>query len=167
MFKLRNLRIEERKLTVEELATYGIAQKGHGESTSLIELRRANTMEKSKILIVDDDLDLLRGLNVHLRANHYDTACAMDGHSAIAMAGTERPDLIILDLGLPGGDGFSVMERLRQNGTLSCIPVIVLTARDPESVREKTLEAGAAAFFPKPVDNAKLLSVIRTTLGSA
>ncbi len=56
---------------------------------------------KPKILIVDDDPDLRRGLNLRLRANHYDTSYATDGFSAIAMAQKERPDLIILDIGLP------------------------------------------------------------------
>src|ERR1039458_3619708 len=74
--------------------------------------RNTNTMEKPKILIVDDDPDLRRGLNLRLRANHYETAYATDGFSAISMAQKERPDLIILDLGLPAGDGFVVMERL-------------------------------------------------------
>jgi DNA-binding response OmpR family regulator len=124
-------------------------------------------MEKPKILIVDDDPDLRRGLNLRLRANHYETAYATDGFSAISMAQKERPDLIILDLGLPAGDGFVVLERLQQNAHLSCIPVIILTARDPQSSREEALRAGAIAFFQKPVDNSRLLSTIRTTLGMA
>ena len=68
-------------------------------------------MDKQKILIVDDDPDLRRGLNLRLRANHFDTAYATDGFSAIAMAQKERPDLIILDIGLPAGDGFVVLDR--------------------------------------------------------
>jgi DNA-binding response OmpR family regulator len=121
-------------------------------------------MNKPKILIVDDNPDLRRGLNLRLRANHYETSYATDGFSAVAMAHKEKPDLIILDLGLPAGDGFVVLERLQQNANLSCIPVIVLTARDPQSNREKTLKAGATAFFQKPVDNGRLLSATRTTL---
>jgi DNA-binding response OmpR family regulator len=124
-------------------------------------------MDKPKILIVDDDPDLRRGLNLRLRSNHYDTAYATDGFSAIAMAQKERPDLIILDLGLPAGDGFVVLERLQQNANLSAIPVIVLTARDPQSTRELTLKAGATAFFQKPVDNGELMGAIRSTLRSA
>jgi len=121
-------------------------------------------MEKPKILIVDDDPDLRRGLNLRLRANHYETAYATDGFSAIAMAQKEHPDLIILDLGLPAGDGFVVLERLQQSANLATIPVIVLTARDPQSSRERTLKAGAMAFFQKPVDNGELMSAIRSTL---
>jgi DNA-binding response OmpR family regulator len=121
-------------------------------------------MDKPKILIVDDDPALRLGLNLRLRANHYETAYASDGVSAIAMAQKERPNLILLDLGLPAGDGFVVLERLRQIANLSSIPVIVLTARDAQPSRERALKAGAAAFFQKPADNAKLLSAIRTTL---
>jgi DNA-binding response OmpR family regulator len=121
-------------------------------------------MDKPKILIVDDDPILRRGLNVRLRANDYETAYATDGLSAIAMARSERPDLILLDLGLPAGDGFSVLERLQQSANLSNIPVIVLTARDPVPSRVRALTAGATAFFQKPVDNSRLLSAIRTTL---
>ena len=106
-------------------------------------------MEKPKILIVDDDPDLRRGLNLRLRANHYETAYATDGFSAIAMAQKERPDLIILDLGLPAGDGFVVLERLQQSAALSCIPVIILTARDPQSSREKTSESWGNRLLPE------------------
>jgi len=123
-------------------------------------------MEKPKILIVDDDPDLRRGLNLRLRANHYDTAYATDGFSAIAMAQKERPDAIILDIGLPAGDGFVVLERLQQSASLATIPVIVLTARDPQCNQERIMKAGAAAFFQKPADNVELLNAIRSVLGA-
>ena len=121
-------------------------------------------MEKPRILIVDDDPDLRRALKIRLRANHYDTLQASDGYSAIAVAQKEQPDLIILDLGLPAGDGFVVLQRLQTNDALSDIPVIVLTARDPLSNEQQALQAGAAAFFQKPADNNELLDVIRATL---
>ena len=121
-------------------------------------------MDKPKILIVDDDANLRRALKIRLRANHYDTVQASDGYSAIAVAQKEQPNLIILDLGLPAGDGFVVLERLRDSDSLSSIPVIVLTARDPQSNKQQTLQAGATAFFQKPVDNSQLLDVIRATI---
>jgi DNA-binding response OmpR family regulator len=123
-------------------------------------------MSNPKILIVDDDPDLRRALKIRLRANHYDTVQASDGYSAIAVAQKEQPNLIILDLGLPAGDGFVVLKRLQDNDTLSEIPVIVLTARDPQSNEQQTLQAGATAFFQKPADNNELLDVIRATLPS-
>jgi DNA-binding response OmpR family regulator len=121
-------------------------------------------MLNSKILIVDDDPDLRQALRLRLRANHYDTVHACDGYSAIAQAYKEHPNLIILDLGLPAGDGFVVLDRLQRDDKLSSIPVIVLTARDPQSCEQRSLQAGAAAFFQKPADNTELLDVIRATL---
>jgi DNA-binding response OmpR family regulator len=121
-------------------------------------------MDRTKILIVDDDPDLRRALKIRLRANHYETVQASDGYSAIAMAQKEQPGLIILDLGLPAGDGFVVLKRLQDSDLLSSIPVIVLTARDPQFNEQKTLRAGATAFFQKPADNRELLDVIRATL---
>jgi DNA-binding response OmpR family regulator len=123
-------------------------------------------MERAKILIVDDDPDLRQALKLRLRANQYDTVHAVDGYSALALAYKERPHLIILDLGLPAGDGFVVLDRLQKDDKLSAIPVIVLTARDAQSSEQRCLHAGAAAFFQKPADNAELLSVIRATLKS-
>lgn len=121
-------------------------------------------MATQKILIVDDDPDIRQALRLRLRANRYETVNACDGYSAIAQAYKEHPNLIILDLGLPAGDGFVVLDRLRQDDRLSAIPVVVLTARDPQGNERRALESGAAAFFQKPADNAELLEVIRATL---
>jgi two-component system KDP operon response regulator KdpE len=121
-------------------------------------------MEKQKILIIDDDPDLRRALKIRLQANQYDTVQASDGYAAISAAQREHPNLIILDLGLPAGDGYVVLKRLQDSDALSSIPVIVLTARDPQSNEQKALQAGAAAFFQKPADNGELMSVIRATL---
>ncbi|MGA7080136.1 MAG: response regulator transcription factor [Terriglobales bacterium] len=121
-------------------------------------------MERAKIMVVDDDPDLRQVLSLRLRANHFDTFNVCDGYSAIAMALKEHPQLIILDLGLPAGDGFSVLKNLQQYPALSSIPVIVLTARDPEANEKRTLESGATAFFQKPADNEELLGVIRACL---
>jgi two-component system KDP operon response regulator KdpE len=122
-------------------------------------------MLRPKILLVDDDPDLLRALRLRLRANNYEVTTASDGYAAIAAAQKERPSLIILDLGLPVGDGFVVLDRLQNSDALAGIPVIVLSARDPQNNEEKALKAGAAAFFQKPADNDELLNVIRVSLG--
>jgi two-component system KDP operon response regulator KdpE len=126
---------------------------------------KENSNPRPKILLVDDDPDLLRALRLRLRANNYDVLTASDGYAAIAAAQKERPSLIILDLGLPVGDGFVVLDRLQNSDTLAGIPVIVLSARDPQSNEERALKAGAAAFFQKPADNEELLNVIRVSLG--
>jgi two-component system KDP operon response regulator KdpE len=122
-------------------------------------------MPRPRILVVDDDPDLVRALRLRLRANNYEVTTAADGYSAIASAQKERPALIILDLGLPVGDGFVVLDRLQNIDALSGVPVIVLSARDPQSNEERALKAGAAAFFQKPADNDELMNVIRVSLG--
>jgi DNA-binding response OmpR family regulator len=124
-------------------------------------------MANSKIMIVDDDPDLRQALRLRLRANQYETVNAVDGYSAIAMAYKESPDLIILDLGLPAGDGFVVLDRLQKDDKLCSIPVIVLTARDPQANERRVLRSGATAFFQKPADNAELMDMIRATLVQA
>jgi CheY-like chemotaxis protein len=124
-------------------------------------------MNKSKILIVDDDADHRRGLNLRLRANNYETAFAADALQAVSVARKERPDLVLLDISLPGGDGFLVMNRFRQHPDLGAIPVIVVSGRDPATIRQRALESGAVAFFQKPADNAALLDAIRQGLGEA
>src|ERR1700687_4554251 len=122
-------------------------------------------MGNKKILIVDDDPDVRMGLHVRLKANHYDVIFAVDGIASIAEARKHMPDLILLDLGLPGGDGFSVMDRLKANDSLSLIPVIVVSARDRKANMDRALQAGAKAFLQKPAANAELLAVIRKVLG--
>ena len=121
-------------------------------------------MSRAKIMVVDDDPDLRQALSLRLRANNFETVNVCDGYSAIAMAQKEKPHLIVLDLGLPAGDGIAVLKNLQQYPALSSIPVIVLTARDPEGNEKRTLESGAIAFFQKPADNEELLGVIRASL---
>ncbi|MGA2697816.1 MAG: response regulator transcription factor [Terriglobales bacterium] len=122
-------------------------------------------MGNKKILIVDDDPDVRHGMHIRLKANHYDTFFAADALSSVMEARKQEPDLIILDLGLPAGDGFVVMERLKKVPSLDLIPIIVVSARDARANRERAIKAGAIAFLQKPVDNAELLAVIRRALG--
>jgi DNA-binding response OmpR family regulator len=122
-------------------------------------------MSNKKILIVDDDKDVRLGYHIRLKANNYDTFFAADSLTSMIEARKHQPDVIILDLGLPGGDGFVVMDRLKSNTYLSVVPVIIVTARDPHANRRRALQAGAKAFLQKPVDNEELLAVIRQCLG--
>jgi chemotaxis family two-component system sensor histidine kinase/response regulator PixL len=119
-----------------------------------------------KILLVDDDKDLLYGMKVWLRANSYHVFFAADAMSAITTAQAERPDLILLDIGLPGGDGYLIMARLRSLMPLAHIPILVITARDAMTHEKKALEAGAEGFFQKPFDNRLLLVAIQKALGA-
>jgi DNA-binding response OmpR family regulator len=118
-----------------------------------------------KILIIDDDSEVRLGYHVRLKANNYDTFFAADALASMTEVRKHKPDLIILDLGLPAGDGFVVMERLKTNPHLAVIPVVVVSGRDPHVNRARALQAGAKAFLQKPVDNEELLAVIRQCLG--
>ena len=121
-------------------------------------------MSKKTILIVDDDADVRMSLHVRLKANGYDVIFAEDGVTSISETRKHMPDLILLDLGLPAGDGFSVMESLKADKSMASIPVIVLTGRDRASNFDRALKAGIDAFLQKPVRNTQLLAVIRQAL---
>jgi DNA-binding response OmpR family regulator len=123
-------------------------------------------MGSKKLLIVDDDPDIREGMHVRLKYSGYDTCFATDAQSCVVVARKEEPDLIILDLGLPAGDGFLVIEQLKTCPALSLIPIIVVSARDARANQERATIAGATAYLQKPVDNAEFLAVIRKVLGT-
>jgi DNA-binding response OmpR family regulator len=120
-----------------------------------------------KILLVDDDNDFCRAMAIRLHAAGYTVEIAGDGYTATVKARQEEPDLILLDIGLPAGNGFAVLKRLRQlTSAISLVPIIVLTARDPQANRELALQSGADAFFQKPVDNEALLAKMEELLSA-
>ena len=93
------------------------------------------------------------------------TRFAADGAAAINEARRNQPDLIILDLGLPGGDGFVVLDRLRVMPNLALIPVVVVSARDHHGNKERALKAGAKAFVQKPWNDNELLALLGQLVG--
>ena len=121
-------------------------------------------MSAKKILIIDDDRDQVAGLR--LEAHGYDVVGASDAVQAISVALKEFPDLVLLDIGLPGGDGHKVLDLLQSLTPTSTLPVIVLSAMEPALHRDRMLNAGAVAYFQKPVDNAALLEAIDDAIGS-
>jgi twitching motility two-component system response regulator PilH len=123
-------------------------------------------MNKKTILIVDDNADTRLILSARLKANHYHTVFAADALQAMSVAQKERPDAILLDLGLPGGNGLMVLQRLKANTALSAIPVIIVTAEDPQVAEARTSEAGAVAFLQKPVDQDKLMAAVQQVVGT-
>ena len=122
-------------------------------------------MSNKKILIVEDDADVRLGYHVLLKANGYDTFFAPDSVAAISESNKHSPDLVILDLGLPAGDGFVVLERLRGKLPLPPMPVIVVSGRDVRANKERALRAGARAFVQKPWDDDELLGLVAQLLG--
>ena len=122
-------------------------------------------MSNKKILIVEDDADVRLGYHILLKANHYDLFFAADSISAMSEAHKHRPDLIVLDLGLPGGGGFIVLDALRADLSFSLIPVIVVSARDLRGNKERALKAGAKAYLQKPWNDDELLAIIAQLVG--
>lgn len=117
-------------------------------------------MDSKKILVVDDDQDMLLLLNAKLKAKGYEVVFANDGLTCISMARKEKPDLILLDLGLPAGDGFITLERLRGLLPVADTPVVVFTAQGEDEARERAMSLGAKAFFEKSADKDDLLGAI-------
>ena len=115
----------------------------------------------SAILLVEDDPALRRALRTTLRSRGFEVLEAATGETAIVTAADGRPDVMILDLGLPDLDGVDVLRRVR---TFSDIPVIVLTARDEPSEKVRSLDAGADDYVTKPFDTEELLARIRAAL---
>jgi two-component system phosphate regulon response regulator PhoB len=112
-----------------------------------------------KILIIEDDVKICAALRVRLGAAGYEIAAAQDGFSGLKMTMTFKPDLILLDIMMPVGMGFSVAERLKDLG-LSEIPIIFITASKRAGLRKMAERLGAAGFFEKPYDADELVAAI-------
>lgn len=123
-------------------------------------------MTRTRLLVIDDEVDLQIGINALLRNTKYDCIFAQDALSAIATANRERPDVILLDIGLPAGDGFVVLERLKRNAHLAHIPVVVLTARTAEEAKERMMKAGATEFLEKPADRDDIIAALDRAVGA-
>ena len=113
------------------------------------------------ILIVDDEPQIRRALDLNLQAREYTVIGAATGEAALQLTATEHPDLVLLDLGLPGMNGLGVIHALR--GWTS-VPIIVLTARDDERSKVAALDAGADDYVTKPFGMAELLARINAAL---
>ena len=120
-----------------------------------------------KVLVVDDDRDLLFALTALLRGCGYKVAAAGDAVSAVSVAVQTRPDVVLLDIGLPGGKGFTVMDRLRGLPQLAGVPVVILTGLDPARYRERARRAGAAALLRKPASDEELLAALDAALAGS
>jgi DNA-binding response OmpR family regulator len=120
--------------------------------------------QKKKILIVDDERDILKALMIRLQVAGYEVVTAFDGAQGIFMAHKEQPDLIILDIRMPAGNGFSVAEKLKQSENTFSIPVIFLTGSPEKDSEQKAMKLGARFYIKKPYDPEELLDAIRRAL---
>ena len=118
-------------------------------------------MNIPRILVVDDDPSILKFVRANLEARGYKTLAAADGEEAIRIAEKEKPNLLILDIVMPGMDGFEVCRKIR---LWSTVPVIMLSAREGENEREKCEACGADDYLTKPFVLKELLALAKTLL---
>jgi len=112
----------------------------------------------TRVLVVDDEPQILRTLAINLRARGYDVATAGDGGEALTSAGSQPPDVLVLDLGLPDMDGVAVITGLRR---WSSVPILVLSGRSDSADKVDALDAGADDYVTKPFGMAELLARLR------
>jgi DNA-binding response OmpR family regulator len=117
-----------------------------------------------KILVVDDEAHLRRVVSLYLRARHYEVETAENGLDAIQKVSTDRPDLIIADIGMPGLDGYELCSRLRRDPATRTIPFIFLTARDQETDRIKARKIGSDDYLTKPCPLDQLAEHVETMI---
>jgi len=117
-------------------------------------------MERPKVLVVDDDADLVQSLSLRLRHEGYDVAVAMNGYQGLERARRESPDVLILDIHMPAGEGFSVQDRLQE--MMGPWPIVIYLTGD-KSLRADLMakQLGAFAVIHKPFDIARLLETVR------
>ena len=120
--------------------------------------------QKKKILIVDDERDIVKALTIRLRGAGYEVVTAFDGAQGIFTAHKENPDLIILDIRMPAGNGFSVAEKLKESVNTLAIPVIFLTGSPEKNSEEKAMALGARFYVKKPYDPEELLDAVSRAL---
>ncbi len=113
------------------------------------------------VLVVDDEPHLLRALTMNLSGRGYQVSSATSGQAAVALAEAARPDLVILDLGLPDIDGLEVIGRIRQHD--HALPILVLSARSDSAEKVAALDLGANDYVTKPFDVNELLARVRAT----
>jgi two-component system cell cycle response regulator len=119
--------------------------------------RRTNNMKK--ILIIEDDKKITAALAIRLEAAGYDVLAAGDGVGGLKLALDHKPDLIIMDIWMPAGLGFSVAQRLRSLGVQNT-PIVFITASRLQGLKEAAQEVGAVAFLEKPYDPERLLAIV-------
>jgi DNA-binding response OmpR family regulator len=118
-----------------------------------------------RILVVDDNKDIVRLISSRLKANNYDVITAFDSLLVMQIVLKEKPDLIILDNWLPNGTGLNLIGKLKKTPKTSQIPIVLITAQAGTTVRDLALEQGAVDFIAKPFDAGDMLKKIKKVLG--
>lgn len=118
------------------------------------------------VLLIEDDKKVALALGIRLKAMGYAVVTASDAVSAVSQARRSEPDVVLLDINLPGGDGFLVAERLQQLVQTAASPIIFITASKRSELKQKAKELGAVRFLEKPFDATLLADAIETAFTS-
>ena len=121
----------------------------------------------SRVLVVDDEADIVYMVKVILRSAGFDVDAASGVHDAISALSGDDPDLVLLDLRLSDGEGWAVLQHLREQGRTQNIPVIILSAHASPSTAERAVREGARAYITKPFVASALLEAVREHTGAA
>ena len=122
-------------------------------------------MTRKKILLVDDSATVLMLEKMLLARQQYDIVTARDGSEGVEQARVHRPDLILMDVVMPGMDGFEALRRIRADETLKGVPVIMVTTRGEPVSMETGYAAGCSDYVTKPIDGMELLTKVKNHLG--
>lgn len=124
-------------------------------------------MGKKKVLIVDDEPNILKLVTFILKSNGYDTIEASSGIECLEKAETEKPDIIILDVMMPEMDGFEAAKKVKSNPITRHIPILMLSSKAQFEDKMTGIDSGAMDYITKPFDKQELLEKVKTCLGDA
>ena len=121
-------------------------------------------MDKKRVLVVDDDVDMAKMLKVRIEAEGYEFMSVMDGEKMLEVLKIKKPDVILLDIMLPNMDGYSVLREMRKHEEYTNIPVIILSAKEKKKVGDLFIFEKIAFFIEKPFDIKDLLEKIKIAI---
>ena len=114
-----------------------------------------------KVIVIEDERNIIEAISFILSRDGWEVVTHSNGHDAIDAVRLRKPDIVILDVMLPGKSGFDILQEIRGDGELGQIPVLMLTARGQEKDREMAERAGASAYMTKPFSNSEVLDAVR------
>lgn len=124
-------------------------------------------LNRTRVLVVDDEVYIAHILEFSLGMEGFDVVTASSGLEALELLATEHPDLVVLDIMMPGVDGYEVCSRIRQGQQHRDLPIVMLSANHGEAEKQRAMDEGANAYLTKPFRPAELVQVIRGLLGGA
>jgi DNA-binding response OmpR family regulator len=114
------------------------------------------------VIVIEDERNIIEAISFILSRDGWDVATHSNGHDAIDAVRARRPDIVVLDVMLPGKSGFDILQEIREDADLSETPVLMLTARGQDKDREMAERAGASAYMTKPFSNAEVLDALHS-----